>query len=312
MRRLDLKVGFKCNNFCKHCAQGLKRSHIPDKTTQEIKQELEFALSKGIREVVFTGGEPTVRKDIIELTKFASEIGYKNIQIQTNGRMFASKKFTAAMMEAGMTEFSPALNGHIPALHDYLSSVPGAWKQTVQGIRNVREYDISIITNTVVSKPNYRFLHRITQLLVDLGVDQYQLAFVHPVGGAWDNFDSIVPYISMAAPYIHMGLDVGIRTGLKTMAEAMPFCLMKGYEKQVSELYIPPSDVYERGLKFENWEEWRVHEGKWKGKNCKNCAFYDICEGPWIEYVQRRGAEEFRPVIGKKKSRNEILKARTR
>ncbi len=300
-RRLDLKVGYACNNMCRHCAQGSKRRSLKSKTSEQIQQELRKAFNEGIRSVVFTGGEPTVRKDIISQIRFAKELGYEKIQVQTNARRFASKKFTKATVEAGMNEFSPALNGHIPELHDYLSRVPGAWKQTVQGIRNVREYgDVSIISNTVVTKPNYRFVKNISELLVHLGVNQYQLAFVHPVGSAWINFDSIVPFISLAAPYIHRGLQVGMDAGLKVMAEAMPFCLMKGYEKQVSELYIPPADVYETEFKIKNWEEWRIHEGKWKGEKCKNCRFYNICEGPWKEYVEKRGSAEFIPVLGSK------------
>lgn len=307
MRRLDIKVGYSCNNLCRHCVQGDKRHRVRDKTKSEIKKELEEVFSRGVRGVVFTGGEPTVRPDIVDAVAHASSLGYKTIQVQTNGRRFASKKFTRDMVGAGMTEFSPALNGHIPELHDYLSRVPGAWRQTVQGIKNVKEHDLRIVTNTVVSKPNYRFLSGITALLVKLGVDQYQLAFCHPAGSSWTNFDSIVPYISLAAPHMHLALDVGINAGLKVMAEAMPFCLMRGYEKYVSELYIPPSDVYETGFRVKKWEEWRRNEGKWKGENCRDCAFYDICEGPWKEYVERRGSDEFVPVPGAKKTAQEIL-----
>ncbi|TRO61910.1 radical SAM protein [Candidatus Bathyarchaeota archaeon] len=307
-RKLDLKVGYSCNNLCRHCVQGKKRYTKRDKEPKEISQELEEAFSRGIRAVVFTGGEPTIREDIVRQVTLAKELGYKFIQVQTNGRMFASGKFAKQMVDAGMNEFSPALNGHVPELHDYLSSVPGSWKQTVQGIKNVRQYDVEIISNTVVTKPNYRFMRNISQLLVKLGVNQYQLAFAHPAGRSWDNFDSIVPWISLAAPYIHKGLQVGIDADIKVMSEAMPFCLMGGYERYVSELYIPPADVYEADFQVKEWEKWRMTEGKWKGDSCKECAFFGICEGPWKEYVEKRGSEEFIPVPGKRISANEVLR----
>ncbi len=307
MRRLDLKVGYACNLRCRHCVQGNKRELFPSKSIEQIKSDLKEVFSKGVVEVVFTGGEPTVHKNILEAVKFARDLGFKLIQIQTNGRMFSSKNFTEKMVEAGMTEFSPALNGHIPSLHDYLASVPGAWKQTVRGIMNVKEYGLNIISNSVVSKPNYRFLNKLATLLVKLGVDQYQLAFVHAGGRAWENFDSIVPRVSLAAPHIHRGLQIGIDAGLPVMAEAMPYCLMRNYEKYVSELYIPSSAVYEVGFRTENYEKWRVNEGKWKGERCKSCAFFNICEGPWKEYVERIGPEEFIPIPGKKKTKADIL-----
>lgn len=310
MRRLDIKVGYSCNNLCRHCVQGEKRYKLSNKTTDEIKKELGQAFSKGIEGLVFTGGEPTIRNDFVELVAHAKEIGYDEIQVQTNGRRFASKRFTKAIIEAGMNEFAPALNGHIPELHDYMSQVPGAWKQTVQGIKNVKEYGVRIITNTVVTKPNYRFLRNIADVLVKLGVSQYQLAFCHAAGRAWEDFESIVPYMSLAAPHIHRGLDVGINAGIPVMAEAMPFCHMMGYEQQVSELVIPPSAVYETGFKIDEWEKWRKEEGKWKGESCKACAFYNVCEGPWVDYVEKRGSDEFVPIPGQKKTLADILNSR--
>lgn len=307
MRKLDLKVGYSCNNMCRHCVQGDKRYRLQDKSTEQIVEELREAFSRGIRSVVFTGGEPTIRDDLVDLVARSREIGYEEVQIQTNGRRFSSKKFTKEMVEAGMTNFAPALNGHIPELHDYLSHVPGAWKQTVQGLRNVSQYGgVRITTNTVVSKPNYRFLDKITSLLVALGADQYQLAFAHPAGSSRENFDSIVPFISLAAPHIHRGLQVGLDAGIKVMAEATPLCHMEGYEKCASEIYIPPTDVYEQGCNIKNWEDWRRNEGKWKGEKCKECAYFKICEGPWIEYVEERGSWEFVPVPGDKVSLSDL------
>jgi len=307
-RRLDLKVGFLCNNRCRFCVQGDKRYRYGEKTKEQVMRELKEAREKGIREVVFTGGEPTIHPNIIELVKYASELGYKRIQIQTNGRTLAVKGFVDALVEAGANEFSPALHGHIPQLHDFLTRSPGSWRQTVRGIKNVKEYGLPVITNTVVTKPNYRFLGSIAELLVKLGVDQYQFAFVHALGEAWKNFDSIVPRISLAAPYIHTGLQVGIDAGIPVMAEAMPFCLMPGYEPYVSELYIPPAIIYDANFVVEKYEKWRVTEGKLKREECKKCKFYRICEGPWREYPERRGWDEFVPVPGDYVTRDEVLK----
>ena len=306
-KRVDLKVGFSCNNFCRHCVQAHKRGW-GNKSTERIKNELEEAKRDGAADVVFTGGEPTIRKDIIELVAYAKELGYETIQIQSNGRMFAYKPFCKKIIEAGANEFSPALNGHIPELHDFLSSSPGAFKQTVQGIKNLRELGQRIITNTVVSKPNYRYLPEIATLFVKLGVDQFQFAFVHAGGNAWKNFDSIVPRVSLAAPYIHKGLQIGIDAGIKVMAEAMPYCIMKGYEKYVSELYIPETEIMDAKVKVKSFTIVRQTKGKVKFSQCKKCKYELICEGSWREYPEKRGSEEFQPVEGEKiRSREEII-----
>lgn len=298
VKRLDLKVGFACNNFCKHCVQANKRNLV-DKTTEQLKKEIVEGYEDGCRGIVFTGGEPTIRKDLIELVQFAKEVGYEIIQVQSNGRLLSNPKYADALVEAGMNEFSPALNGHKPEIHDYLASVNGAWEQTVQAIKNVREYGhVRIITNSVVTKPNYRWLKELAELLVRLGVDQYQLAFVHSAGNAWFNFDFIVPYIESAAPKIKEGLQVGIDVGITVMAEAMPFCLMDGYEKYVSELYIPQTEIKDAFWTIEDFKKSKLEGGKFKPEKCKSCKFYPICEGIWSDYAAKRGTKELHPVPG--------------
>ena len=101
MRRLDLKVGFSCNSLCRHCVQGEKRYTKGDKPSEQVISEIEEARKRGISEIVFTGGEPTVREELATWISHAKEIGYKYIQLQTNGRRFASKAFTKKMVEAG-------------------------------------------------------------------------------------------------------------------------------------------------------------------------------------------------------------------
>ncbi|MEM3556115.1 MAG: radical SAM protein [Candidatus Micrarchaeia archaeon] len=297
--RLDLKVGFSCNNNCRFCVQGNKKT-LGDKSSSQIKKELRETVDEGINQVVFTGGEPTIRKDIIELVSYAHDLGYELIQIQTNGRMLYYKDFCERLIKAGANEFSPAIHGHIAELHDYLTRSPGSFNQTVQGIKNLKELNQRVITNSVVTKPNYRHLPELATLLVQLDVDQFQMAFVHAGGNAYTYFDQIVPRKCLAAPYIKRALQIGINAGIRVMAEAVPYCFMQGYERYVSELYIPPTKVIDFASTDPRFEETRVSEGKCKTDKCKRCKYYLICEGPWREYPERRGWEEFNPVPGRK------------
>ena len=91
-RRIDIKTGFDCNNRCRFCVQGNKRDTFGSRATGEVKALLEEAL-KDADSIVFTGGEVTIRPDFFELLAHARALGYKTIQIQSNGRMFASREF---------------------------------------------------------------------------------------------------------------------------------------------------------------------------------------------------------------------------
>jgi MoaA/NifB/PqqE/SkfB family radical SAM enzyme len=288
--------------------QGNKREIYGNKTTDEVKKLLDEAI-KDSDSIVFTGGEPTIRKDIVELTSYAKRLGFRKIQIQTNGRMLAYRKLCEELISAGANEFSPALHGHTSELHDYLTRSKGSFKQTVAAIQILKSLRMPIITNTVVVRSNYLHLVEIAQVLTDLDVDQYQFAFVHPLGTAAEYFFSIVPRMKLIEPFIKKGLDVGINKHKRVMTEAIPYCFMEGYEKYVAERIIPRTKIFEGHLTIDDYTEHRLTEGKLKGEKCRECVFYKVCEGPWREYPEHYGWDEFEPRKGTKaeKALNALL-----
>lgn len=305
MKRADIKTNFSCNNHCLFCVQGKKRSRYPDKSTQQIKQEMESAI-KDCQGLVLTGGEPTVRPDILELVAYAKNLGFKLIQIQSNGRMFAYNKFCKDIIAAGANEFGPALHGHIAQLHDYLTGAKGSFAQVVQGIKNLKSLGQAVLTNTVINKSNYRHLPQIAKLLVSLDVDQYQFAFVHPLGSARKNFSSIVPRMTLVESFVKRGLDIGIEADKIVMTEAIPYCFMRDYEDYVAERIIPDSKIYDYKKIIDDFTSARRNEGKSKGPRCRFCRYNMACEGPWREYPQHFGWNEFKPVLKKHDGANKM------
>jgi radical SAM protein with 4Fe4S-binding SPASM domain len=291
-KRVDVKTGFICNNNCLFCVQADNKCK-GNRSFEEIKKDL-IESKKRCSGVVLTGGEVTIRSDFFEIVKLAKELDYETIQIQTNGRMFSSLDFCKKTIEAGATEFSPALHGYCAEQHDFLTNSSGSFNQTVKGIKNLKSLGAYVLTNTVIVKSNYRDIPKIAKLLIKLDVDQFQFAFVHPMGNAWKNFDNIVPCMSLTTPYIHKGLQIGINAGKKVMTEAIPYCLMGSYEDYAAEKIIPETEI--RGKEFQNTNSFtrqRKEEGKAKFPQCKQCEYDSLCEGPWKEYSEKKGNEEF-------------------
>ena len=88
-RKVYISVGYKCNNDCWFFVTADKRV-FRDRTTKEIKDALRESYLDGVRDVVFTGGECSIREDIVDLLAFAKELGFRSIGVQTNGRAFSS------------------------------------------------------------------------------------------------------------------------------------------------------------------------------------------------------------------------------
>lgn len=296
MKRIDLKISFNCNNRCRFCAQGGKRSSARGKSLKEITTLLRDAAAKKITGVVFTGGEPTLHPDLPTVVAEARKMGFSSIQVQTNGRRFAYYDYCLALKKAGVTEMAPSLHGSTAAIHEDLTSAEGGFAEVVKGILNCKKLGMYVLTNSVITSRNYKDLPGLARLLVRLKVDQFQLAFVHIVGSALENKESIVPKKTAALPYIHKALDIGIKSGTACYTEAIPFCLMKGYEGCVAESLIPEGPVADADFYVESYGDYRRNEGKAKRKECLKCARFRVCEGPWREYPALYGWDEFKPV----------------
>ncbi|MFH2203554.1 MAG: radical SAM protein [Elusimicrobiota bacterium] len=301
MERLDLKLGFTCNNRCRFCVQGDKRARFGARTSADIDAFLRRGRARGASALVLTGGEPTVHPTLPGTVRLAAALGFTTIQIQTNGRRFFYADYCRELLAAGVTEFSPALHGSSPEIHDGLTRAPGSFQQTLQGIRNLKELGAFVLTNTVVTTRNYRDLPELARLFTQLGVDQFQFAFMHIVGEAGANKDELTVRKTTAMPFIQRALDIGRAAGTRCYTEAVPYCLMRGYEDCVAEKIIPRTMVFDAETIIDDYTQYRHTEGKAKGPRCAQCRHDAECEGPWKEYAQMFGWEEFKPAAQKKK-----------
>ena len=300
MKRIDIKVAFGCNNMCDFCAQGAKRYGAARKSLAEIKAALARAKKTGVTAVVFTGGEPTLHPDLLKAVRAARTMGYESVQVQTNGRRFAYFDYCAELKKAGVTEMGPSLHGSTLAVHEGLTHAEGSFKEVVQGIINCKKLGMYVLTNSVITSKNYKDLPELAKLLVYLKADQYQFAFVHLVGSAWENRKWLTPRKTDMLPYLKKALDAGIKSGVPCYTEAVPFCLMKGYEQCVAERVIPEGPVADADVYIESYGDYRRNEGKAKRAECRRCRWFAACEGPWREYPELYGWDEFKPVKGKK------------
>ncbi len=294
-RRVDIKTGFQCNNRCRFCVQGEKRNEYGNKTTEELLQTLSEAREYA-DEIVLTGGEVSIRHDFFEIVRKASELGFRVIQIQTNGRLAAVEDFADKLVEAGATEFAPALHGHTAEIHDALTMVPGSFKQTARGIINMKQRGLPVILNSVICKANAPYLVEMAKLFVKLRVDQYQFAFVHGVGTAGDNIEEVVPRFSEIQETVLAALQVGIDAGVRCMTEAIPLCFLPGYESFAAEWIIPRTRIFDADWVIEDYTQERWNSGKAHGPACTGCRFERMCEGPWHDYPDHYGWDEFTAV----------------
>lgn len=302
IKKTVIIAGYGCNNKCLFCIDEDKRSLSPKKT-EEIKREVVSARKDGSSYLELVGGEMTIRKDVVGLVRFAKKQGFDTVMTSTNGRMYAYEDFARKMVEAGIDSIVFSVHGHNARLHDSLTRAPGSFDQLKAGIANLRKAGFDCIgSNTAIVKQNFRHLPEIGKFIAGLGIRNAEFIFVDPTyGGAYNRFDELVPRISEAAPYIRKCLDIGRKTGSRHwQARYVPLCYFQGYEGQISEISEKEkfhTRHWASDFKNEDVEKSRAEAGRVKGKNCRNCKYFDMCEGVWKEYARRYGTEELIPAV---------------
>lgn len=305
----DIKLGYSCNNNCIHCViadqreASLKTRGNQDRSTDEYKKELFDSRIRGADAVCFTGGEPTIRKDIFDLLRYAKNLGYK-IGMQTNGRMFYYGEFAEKMAKIASIGYTFALHGHNAEMHDSITQVKGSFYQTTTGIKNLIELNQNITGKVVISKKNMKILPELMDFFIKLGVKNVNMAFPHAQGNAWKYFDEVVPRYTELAPFVHKTINFVREYNAKNndkisiSFEAVPFCFMEGYEDYIVELRflnLKYSELKQLGEKTVNWQIVRKQIKK-KFPQCAQCKYDHICEGPWQEYVEKYGDREFKTI----------------
>ncbi len=145
-----VSLGGVCNNACTVCSRLEKKR--PYRATEDIEDELgSFANRKS---VWFGGSEPTIRQDFFDLVSHAKYVGFREIGLLTNCRMFSYMDFAKKAVSSGVTRFEIQLCGHTPELHDSITRVPGSFLQTLQGVRNLKALGAHITLDIVLCEEN--------------------------------------------------------------------------------------------------------------------------------------------------------------
>ena len=295
--RLFYKIGHLCNSKCLYCVAGEAIDQFID--LKDLKKELE-SKAADYDSITFTGGEPTLHPKFYELMTIAFYLGYK-IEVQTNIRLFSSKRFTDKLRKFNI-KVNVCINSSRQDVFDLIADAKGAFKQTVQGVRNVINAGIEIETKIVIVNYNFDHLREIVKFVQSLSIDSVMLVFPTPMGFAMKNFQQINPRYSDALPFVHEALEWGINNNMRMKTENIPGCLLnEKYHKYNSEYHSRQNTLdgiylnVPKGLY--NCKTERVEEQKQSVSGCKDCPYSYRCEGVYKEYVRNFGEEEFNPIL---------------
>ena len=186
LRQLFWECTLRCNLHCRHCGSDCTASALtPDMPFDDFEKvllRLREAYNPRDILVIFSGGEPLMRADLLRCGQRVKELGFPWGMV-SNGYLMTPRKM-AELLSAGMRTCTISLDG-LEQEHDWMRGVPGSFARADAAIRNLAALtSIGFDVVTCVTQRNFGQLEAIKAYLTEAGVRRWRIFTVFPVGRA--------------------------------------------------------------------------------------------------------------------------------
>ena len=187
-----LELTHRCPLQCPYCSNPLELDRAGQElTTAEWKKVLSELAEIGVLQVHFSGGEPTARKDIVELVQHANDVGlYTNL---ITSAVLLTRERLKELADAGLCHVQISFQGNEPVVADRVGGYKGGHSKKLEVAKWTRELDLPLTVNAVMHRQNLHQLPDIIQMAVDLDADRIEVANVQYYGWALKNRASLMP-----------------------------------------------------------------------------------------------------------------------
>jgi pyruvate-formate lyase-activating enzyme len=274
-----LKLSRASNNRCRFCND----APFQDGTFwpfDALVGMIDEGLSRGVRRVFLSGGEPTIHPKFLDVIAYAKKKGAERIICITNGRMFSYPEFAHKAVALGLNEAFVALLAADAGTHDYLTQVEGSFEQTKLGIENLLATgNCRVSLSTVVTRINMAALTEIMTLVP--GVTGLTAVRLSPAGRAlFESLEELGFEVEQARPHIARAFAVAAERGLSFTPKLFPADFFEGHEAEYGhhEEYLPEiKDTELRTGLFGRFAR-EGEEIACRGETCRVCFRRPFCD----------------------------------
>ncbi|NLJ40873.1 MAG: radical SAM protein [Clostridiales bacterium] len=313
----EVALTYVCNIKCKFCYGGCTPTdsgRVLDldgfkKVLDKIRYEAE------VPSVSFTGGEPTVSKDLPELVRYASKNNGMRVNLITNGTLI-TPKLAKGLREAGLSSAQVSIEAPTADAHDSITGVPGSHAASIRGLQALAAEGVTVHPHFTICSLNRDYIMDYPAFAKEIGVERFSANLIIPAGRGDDK--------SLQVSYTEIG---GMVIDLKSMAQSTgvefmwysptPVCLFnpitsgfgnKGCSACEGLLSLDPQGNV---LPCSSWSEpignileegfhavWSKKRSQWiRAKEsapdeCKACKDFALCQGACPLYFNVHGVDE--------------------
>ncbi len=299
------------------CSVGNFRKNFNDRATADILAELQQGRALGFDRVEFTGGEPTARLDFLTLISEAKKIGYKTVSVGTNGRLFSYKNFCREAFHRGLFGVNFSLHGSSAKLQDAITRTPGAFNQTIDGIKNALEESGSqeVYVLSAIFRLNINDIEGLAKLIKSLGVQNWNPLNLVPEGTDVNLYKNLsVPLKELSAVFrrnLHSFLLVPniyffdfpmcvFSPAFLESPKHFHFITARERTENIKQVGYNPRSVKKIDHKY-------IDERRMCLPICERCRYQNECGGIWQKYIKIFGVKRVAAEVAKLARENGCL-----
>jgi len=263
-----------CNQGCIYCSSTEKKVMNEEALEKQIKE------SKG--SIVLTGGEPTLRSDIVKIIKRLKKNGVNYIELQTNGTMLYYPGLVEKLINAGVDQFNVALPSHIEEICDKITKTHGLFDKRLEGIKNLLKFGANVRITMILNTLNKDYLLDYVKFVNEKfhGVKILEINFIKIMGRAREN-TWLVPKITKIENDLKKCCEFCKKNKINLLVDGIPLCHMKNYEEYSID-----------AIKFV-LKKFAFFEEKEKIYLCSKCSLNSLCKGFRKGYKEIHGIGEY-------------------
>jgi len=314
----EIALTYSCQNRCEFCyaSSPYRGNEKNEMSTDDVKTIIEKIHGEAhVPTISFTGGEPTLRKDLPELVEYASKLGMRTNLI-TNGIRCGDNSLVADLKKAGLNSAQVSLESHDRDIHNRVVGNKNAYDNVVQGIHNLKVAGIYTHTNTTICHGNMDHLIPLVDFVKSEYDAQYlSMNMIIATGIARDNDNINIGYSTIGdiiEPVIRHCNYIGVKF---VWYSPTPYCIFNPVEHGLGakscacvsgllsvnpEGQIIPCSSYDRGIgsllhkSFDSiWESDQAlyyRERRYVPPVCKKCELVPLCAGACPLYWENAGS----------------------
>jgi len=185
------ELTYRCPLACAYCSNPLNLADYTDElSTEEWRRVLTQARDLGVLQCHLSGGEPLLRRDLVEIVATAGDLGlYTNLVTSAIGLTRAKAEQLRA---AGLDHVQVSIQADEPARSDRIAGIP-SFRRKVEAMAVVKELDWPLTVNVVLHRKNIDRVADVLALAEEVGADRVELANTQYYGWAWRNRDALLP-----------------------------------------------------------------------------------------------------------------------